>query len=190
MNMPRRPKVEKSPHYNEIIELLLDGKSSREVSAYLKNEYNEVIGHNAINNYRRNNMKLEDKIEAEANRILSKKAATVVDEGVKKKAESLTEAEMETQTVASQSAELLIGLHRVASDFPEDYDRMKRDAGDPDSKVTWKDVANMSLQANKIANDFLKNNDVNVNVENNLMSSNFDEDKIRTILDAKRRRNK
>lgn len=39
MKMPPKPKVEVSPHYDEIIDLLLDGKSSREVSAYLKKEY-------------------------------------------------------------------------------------------------------------------------------------------------------
>lgn len=188
--MPPKPKVEVSPHYDEIIDLLLDGKSSREVSAYLKKEYGEVIGHNAISNYKRNHMKLEEKVEAEANRLLAKKTAEVVDDSVKKKAETIVDVELETQTVASQSAELLISLHKVASDFPEDYRRMKEAAEYDDSRVTWKDVANMSLQANKISNDFLKNTDVNVNVENNNLTTYFDEEKIRNILYAKRERNK
>ena len=188
--MPPKPKVEVSPHYDEIIDLLLDGKSSREVYAYLKKEYGEVIGHNAISNYKRNHMKLEEKVEAEANRLLAKKTAEVVDDSVKKKAETIVDVELETQTVASQSAELLIGLHKVASDFPEDYRRMKEAAEYDDSRVTWKYVANMSLQANKISNDFLKNTDVNVNVENNNLTTYFDEEKIRNILYAKRERNK
>ena len=89
--MPPKPKVEVSPHYDEIIDLLLDGKSSREVSAYLKKEYGEVIGHNAISNYKRNHMKLEEKVEAEANRLLAKKTAEVVDDSVKKKAETIVD---------------------------------------------------------------------------------------------------
>ena len=67
---------------------------------------------------------------------------------------------------------------------------MKEAAEYDDSRVTWKDVANMSLQANKISNDFLKNTDVNVNVENNNLTTYFDEEKIRNILYAKRERNK
>ena len=37
--MPPKTKIEKSSHYKEIVDLLLQGKSSRDVSNYLKKQY-------------------------------------------------------------------------------------------------------------------------------------------------------
>ena len=39
MRMARKSKIETSPHYNEIVELLVAGYSGRYVSDYLENEY-------------------------------------------------------------------------------------------------------------------------------------------------------
>ena len=46
--MPPKTKIEKSSHYKEIVDLLLQGKSSRDVSNYLKKQYGEDIGYTAI----------------------------------------------------------------------------------------------------------------------------------------------
>lgn len=54
--MPPKSAVEKSIHRDEIDDLLLDGRSPRFVSSYLKNEYNESISHTAINNYKKKHL--------------------------------------------------------------------------------------------------------------------------------------
>jgi len=54
--MPPKPAIDKSPHRNEIINKLLDGESSRSVSEWLKNTYNETISHTAINKYNKTHL--------------------------------------------------------------------------------------------------------------------------------------
>ncbi|WP_156314586.1 hypothetical protein [Methanobrevibacter arboriphilus] len=49
--MPPKSKVEKSPHFNEILDMIEKSISPRHISDYLKNEYNESISHTAINNF-------------------------------------------------------------------------------------------------------------------------------------------
>jgi predicted transcriptional regulator len=49
--MPPKSKVEKSPHFNEILDMIREGLSPRTISDHLKNEFNESISHTAINNY-------------------------------------------------------------------------------------------------------------------------------------------
>lgn len=59
MTMSRKSKVETSPHYNEIVDLLVAGYSGRYVSDYLSNQYNEKISHVALNNYKKNNLNVK-----------------------------------------------------------------------------------------------------------------------------------
>lgn len=208
--MPPKTKVETSPHFEEIVNLLLQGKSGRKISAYLKNEYNEDIGFNAINNYRKKHIKLEDIVIQEVdNRLQEKEKAKnqekekaenqkkYVEEVSEKKAiEQVDTAERITQAktnVVNKTADQVQGLLEVAENFPEDYKLLKIKAADPDSKVTQKDVANMSMNANKLYLDFIKkqDNNIEVNIENNTdLSKAFDENKMRNILDAKRGRNR
>lgn len=61
--MARKSKVELSPHYNEIVDLLLDGYDSRSVSAYLENQYGEKISHVAIYNFQKNKLNVEEAIK-------------------------------------------------------------------------------------------------------------------------------
>lgn len=49
--MPPKSKVEKSPHFNEILDMIEKSISPRHISDYLKNEYDESISHTAINNF-------------------------------------------------------------------------------------------------------------------------------------------
>lgn len=49
--MPPKSKVEKSKYYNEIIDMIQEGLSSRHISDYLANEYNESIGYRSISRY-------------------------------------------------------------------------------------------------------------------------------------------
>lgn len=57
--MAKKSKIETSPHFNEIVDLLLAGYSGRYVSDYLKNEYDEIISYKALNNYKKNKLNVK-----------------------------------------------------------------------------------------------------------------------------------
>lgn len=197
--MPRKSKVESSPHFEEIVDLLLQDKSGRYISNYLKKKYNEDIGFNAINSYRRKHIKMEQRVEAELNRRAKEK------EKEKQKDDNLTRNEVQrqadvkesieesTNSVASTIADNMSKVAKVAANFVDDYEKAKEDAENDEIKnVTHKDVANLSLQANKLYNEYFKNDDTNVevNIENNIdnLSNLFDADKIKSRLNEKRNR--
>ena len=56
MNMPPQSIVSQSPNFNQILDWIDEGKSSRWISRELKNQFNEDIGHGAISNYRKKNI--------------------------------------------------------------------------------------------------------------------------------------
>ena len=57
--MARKSKVETSPHYNEIVDLLVAGYSGRYVSDYLENQYNEKITHTTLNKYKKDKLNVK-----------------------------------------------------------------------------------------------------------------------------------
>ena len=60
--MPPKTAVERSDNRDIIDDLLLEGKSPRFVSDYIKNEFNENISHTAINNYRKNKLNVKKEV--------------------------------------------------------------------------------------------------------------------------------
>ena len=58
-NMARKSKIETSPHFNEIVDLLLAGYSGRYVSDYLLDEYDEKITHATLNKYKKDNLNVK-----------------------------------------------------------------------------------------------------------------------------------
>ena len=75
--MPPRSAVEKSEHTDEIDDLLLQGKSPRFVSSFLKNEYDESISHTAINNYKKKHLNVTKEAVIDYTKKKSKEAKQV-----------------------------------------------------------------------------------------------------------------
>ena len=69
--------------------------------------------------------------------------------------------------VAQTIADNMEGVAKVASELPTIFGRAKQDARDPNSKTEWKDVANISIQANKIYNDYFKHEEDNIEININ-----------------------
>ena len=80
--MVRKSKVELSPHFNEIIDMIKEGLSSRDISDYLKNEYNETITHATINNYTK---KIRSKTNQEYYKKNKKKEQKIINNEIAKK---------------------------------------------------------------------------------------------------------
>ena len=125
---------------------------------------------------------MENRVEAELNKRASEKS---IDNVVKKKADEKEVAEESINIVASTIADNMVKVAGVASNFDDDYEKVKRDADNPDIKnVTSKDVANLSLQANKLYNKYFKKDEANVevNVNNVDLSEFFDDGEDSEIL--------
>ena len=96
--MPPKSKVEKSAHFNEILDMIEKSISPRHISDYLKNEYNESISHTAVNNfvkkiksktaseyYKQQKAKKKDK-KSKVDEVVDKEVANkeAIDEAIKK----------------------------------------------------------------------------------------------------------
>lgn len=180
MILVRKNKVESSPHFNEIVKRLSEGESSRNVSAWLENTYNEKISHAALNRYKSRNIKMEDRVEAELNKRAkkkkkkskkksepNKKVHSQIEKEVQRQADIIEETEETIQSVAETIATNMEGVAKVAAQFPERFEQACHDASDPDSNVTSKDVARLSLDANKLYNEYFKQDETNFEINLN-----------------------
>ena len=171
MTLVRKNKVESSPHYNEIVKRLSEGESGRKLSKYLKDTYDEDISFAALNRYKSKYIKMENRVEAELNkRAKNKKRENVkaqTESEVQRQADSKEEAEETINSVAETIATNMEGVAKVAAQFPDKFEQACRDAKDPDSNVTSKDVARLSLDANKLYNEYFKQDETNFEINLN-----------------------
>lgn len=177
--MPRVNKVESSPHYTEILEKLSEGMSGRKLSDYLKNKYGEEISFNALNRYRAKHIKMEARVEAELNRRAknksqkkkssskkrnedkSKEVLAKTENEVQRQADIKEEAEETVNTVSETIATNMEGVAKVAAQLPERFEQACRDAENDESKVSSKDLARLALDANKLYNEYFKQDETN-----------------------------
>lgn len=179
ITLARKNKVEESPHFNEIVKRLSEGESGRKVSAWLENTYNEKISFAALNRYKSKNIRMEDRVEAELNKRAkkkkkkpkkNKKVQAQTEKEVQRQADEKETAEETINSVAETIAINMEGVASVAAQFPERFEEACKDAQDPNSNVTSKDVARLSLDANKLYNEYFKQDEpVEVNINNGLI---------------------
>ena len=201
--MIKRSKVELSPHFNEIYTKLCEGVSARKISEWLKNEYNENISYVTISRYKNNNINLTEQVEERINEKLATKKElgkpvkikdhtaekeAIEKETIEKESEKQVQIQKQNHTVTKIMADNMLGVMGVAEQLPRNYKRMVDEAKDPNSRTSFKDVTKLTLEANKIVNDYFnkQNTELNVNVNNNL-NRLFDEDMMRDIIENKRR---
>jgi DNA-binding CsgD family transcriptional regulator len=65
--MPKKSAVMTNPYRKEIEEMIIEGKSSRQISDWLK-DHDESISHTAINNYRKNDYNIKEEAVKEYNK--------------------------------------------------------------------------------------------------------------------------
>ena len=163
--MPPKSKVEQSSNYNQILDWIGEGKSSRWISRELKNQFDESIGHVAISNNRKKNIVSEaiEIVDIQLKEEAKEKAAQEQEAKENKKQQVITDAakrasetEAKIHGLAETTAKQYKGLLNVADNFEEDYYAMKNAVNDEDSIVIEKDVAEMSFKALKLAHDISK----------------------------------
>ena len=162
--MPPKSKVEQSSNYNQILDWIGEGKSSRWISRELQNQFGESIGHVAISNYRKKNivseaieivdiqLKEEAKQQEEEKLAKENKKKQIITDAAKRTAQN----EIKVHGLAETTAKQYKGLLKVADNFEQDYFAMKDAINDMDSKVNEKDVAEMSFKALKLVHEISK----------------------------------
>lgn len=169
--MPPKTKIEKSSHYKEIVDLLLQGKSSRDVSNYLKKQYGEDIGYTAISRFRKNKLDVES--EAKTRHLMKQKT-----EAIQKQAEIESDvvASKEEMVVQFQNAlEILQLFHPYMSKWVKELDE--------DIELSVDKKVKLGLDAIKQELNVWKDEKPEVNVAiNNDVGCLFDEDLIDEII--------
>ena len=182
--MPPKSKIESSPHFNEIVDLLLAGQTTRFVSDYLLNEYNEKISHVALSKYKKN--KLNIKATAKK-RLFEKEKEKLIKQNAKKTATKEAKAELSIEAATSyltrnyerveQFIESTAGIDIIQAlkDYKKspDYDESKY----LDFLIKLQKI---KLDHMKYETDLLEDNTLNVNVNNE--EDLFDEAEIMRIL--------
>ena len=163
--MARKNKVEQSSNYNQILDWIGEGKSSRWISRELKNQFGESIGHVAISNYRKKNIvseaieivdiQLKEEAKEKAAKEKESKKQEVIQTHVQNK-KLQKEGDEKASGLAETTAKQYKGLLNVADNFEEDYYNMRNAVYDETSKVNEKDVAEMSFKALKLAHEISK----------------------------------
>lgn len=183
--MARKNLIESSDHFNEIVKRLSEGETGASVSEWLEKSFNEKISTRTLNRYKSKNIKMEDRVEAELNKRAKRKknksskkkeAPNVIhqtENEVQRQADVKEDAEETINIVAETIATNMEGVAKVAAQFPERFEQACHDAEDPQSNVTSKDVARIALDANKLYNEYFKQDSTNIEVNVNDVKVNL-----------------
>lgn len=175
-------KVLNSPHFDEIHKKLCEGETYVSVSRWLKETYGESISQATIGRYAKRYVNMDQRVEYEANSMLARESTY---NKLELQNEEFQKAGNLANNIAKESAEVLIGVTRVAKCFERDYENLIKQAMDTSNdRVTWKDVSDISFKAAKVVTDFAKSQETNIEI--NLLDSAFDVAKIRGILEEKK----
>lgn len=112
--MARKSKIETSPHFNEIVDLLLAGYSGRYVRDWLLNEYDEKISHTQLNKYKKDNLNVKAAVKKKvfekekAKKQKEKKEKTKKE--IKPSIEKAVEEQSEKQVRSNESFEAAVNI--------------------------------------------------------------------------------
>lgn len=175
--MPPRSAVERSEHRDEIDDLLLEGKSPRFVSAWLKDSYNEHISHTAINNYRKNKLNVTEEAAKvyHERRQKEKKADERTDKKKQRKVRKVVSDLEKLDVIIEDSYNIKIDIERLEKDLDSDQVQVEK------LKLQQRKQA---IEAINAKNNILKNDDTNIEVNiNNNFDDLFSEEDILRFID-------
>ena len=175
--MGKKSKVEKSPHYNEIVDMLVAGYSGRHVSEHLLNEYGEKISHVALNNFKKKNLNVKaavrEKLIEEEKKKSQEKA---INEQAKKELKAKDSFEVaadyrfkdikKLDKIITDSENVHIDLDNIPVD-PEKYDPYK----EIDLKLKLK---RLGLDALKAKYEMIDEDELDVNINDNRPITSWD----------------
>lgn len=173
--MARKSKVESSPHFKEIVDLLLAGQDCRFVSDYLLNEYNEKISHTSICKFKKEKLN----VKAAARKQIQdqeKKKKKDTQKKVKKAASEEVEKQEYLEENLEVAASAYVKIYNRSEKFismlnPEETEEyIKEFLRNPDIPLESKinlliDLEKLAIQHSKIQIDIYKEDVIEVNVK-------------------------
>ena len=173
--------IDESPHYLEILKLMLDNKSGRWISQYLDDNYNEKISYGSINYFKKNNLDIAGLIQQIESQQLIKDG--VIDD-INNDADIIEVIDNKI-TVNNESDKLIVNkINRgvnvlnlvrdgiaVFKDADIYYEFFNSD------DISLKDKMDMGLKLMRLELDWNKSTDTNININNNILDmKNFFKD--------------
>ena len=192
--MVRKSKVEASPHYNEIGDLLVAGYSGRYVSDYLLTEYNEKISHASLNKYRKNNLnvkaavkqKIIEKEKTKRREKSQKKSAKAAEKGIEQEAEKQFQAQESFEIAADYRFKDIKKLDDLISQAESINLDLDEQPYDPENHDPYKEQKNklklkeLGLKAIKLKYELIDDDETTVNIVNE--NNDFDDDLIEELI--------
>lgn len=192
--MVRKSKVEASPHYNEIVDLLVAGYSGRYVSDYLLTEYNEKISHASLNKYRKNNLnvkaavkqKIIEKEKTKRREKSQKKSAKAAEKGIEQEAEKQFQAQESFEIAADYRFKDIKKLDDLISQAESINLDLDEQPYDPENHDPYKEQKNklklkeLGLKAIKLKYELIDDDETTVNIVNE--NNDFDDDLIEELI--------
>ena len=161
--MVRQSKVETSPHFNEIVELLVAGYSPRYVSDYLENQYNEKISHATLNNYKKGKLNIKAAVRK---KLIEKEKEKEIEKQANKEFQAKETLEIaadyrykdiqKLDDLISQAESININLDIHPGD--EKYDPYK------EQNLRMK-MKKLGLEAMKLKYELIEEEELNVNIQ-------------------------
>lgn len=198
VNMVRKSKVETSPHYNEIVDLLVAGYTPRHVSNYLSNEYDEKISYVTLHKYRKNNLnvkaavkqkiieKEKNKRREKSQKESQKKAAKAAEKGIQQEAEKQFQAKESFEIAADYRFKDIKKLDEIISQAEAITIDLDEQPHDPEKHDPYKEQKNklklkeLGLKAIKLKYELIDEDETTVNIVNE--NNDFDDDLIEELI--------
>lgn len=166
----RKTKIELSPHYKEIVQLLLKGHSFQSISDHLKEEYNESIGTTALFNFKKKYLNIPEEVKARQLAERKKAAREAREKQLKEFHDELIDeqamAEADVAILKEEAVDKLTEALQVLEFFFGTYGEESIIGLMEDAEVKYDSKVNLLLRAIKYYLDFHKDgrSEVNVNV--------------------------
>lgn len=201
--MVRKSKIEASPHFNEIVDLLLSGFSGRYVSDYLDDHYDESISHVSLNKYKKNNLNVKAGVRK---KIMERKKQKKQEQSAKltksqrdKVTNEIAEQEINKQETYNNVVDFNVKNFDKIQNLVELSDRIDllgalqdyKYSNDFDSEKYVEliiKIKKIGLDANKQIMGMFDDNEFNVNINN--IDNLFDEDEMRNIIEDREKHSK
>lgn len=178
--------IESSPHYLEILQMMLDNVSGRKISKHLKDNYGEEINYGTINKYKRDNADIASLIKQ-----VELQQKTVENGKIKIVEDTITENAQAQEMIISKINQGINVINFIREGLTIAESKKLFQKFFDDESIPLKEKVQVAIQLAKLDLDWLKSDEPNVevNIDNNIgLSKLFDTNKIRERLNEKRNR--
>lgn len=177
INMGRKSKIETSPHYNEIVDMLVAGYSGRHVSEHLSNQYNEKISYVALNNFKKKKLNVKAAVRE---KIIEEEKKKSQEKAIGEKAKQEIQAQDSFEIATDYRFKDIKKLDKLIQDSENvniDLDNIHVDSEkyDPYREIDLKlKLKRLGLDALKAKYEMLDEDELDVNINDNRPVTSWD----------------